>query len=162
MSAAGLLLLPALPAALWAAWSDLARMTIPNRAVLALLAGFALIAPIVLVPGEIGARTLQGAVVLAGAVALWAAGLLGAGDAKFGAVMALYVAPADGAAFALLLSAAMLAAFVLHRGARRVRPLRAVTPGWESWGRREFPMGAALGPALVGYLALSASGGLGA
>ena len=158
MSAAGLLLLPALPVALWAAWSDLARMTIPNRAVLALLAGFVMVAPLVLAPTEIGARTFQGAVVLAGAVALYAAGLLGAGDAKFGAAMALYVAPADAAAFALLLSAVLLAAFALHRGARMVPLVRAAAPGWESWERREFPMGAALGPALAAYLALAATG----
>lgn len=158
MSPAALLLLPALPVALWAAWSDLARMTIPNRAVLALLAGFAVAAPLTLAAPEIGARTFQGAVVLAGGVALYAAGLLGAGDAKFGAAMALYVAPAHAVAFALLLSAALLAAFLLHRGARMVPMVRAATPDWASWERPEFPMGAALGPALAAYLALAALG----
>lgn len=159
MSASALLLVPALPVALWAAWSDLARMTIPNRAVLALLAGFALIAPLVLTPPEIGGRSFQASVVLAGAVALYAAGLLGAGDAKFAAAMALYVAPGDAAAFAALLSAVLLGAFALHRGARALGPVRAATPDWESWRRRDFPMGLALGPALAGYLALAATGG---
>ena len=158
MSSAALLLLPALPAGLWAAWSDLARMTIPNRAVLALLAGFALLAPFVLDPIEIGARTFQAAVVLAGAVALYAAGLLGAGDAKFGAAAALYVAPGDGAAFILLLTVVVTAAFVLHRGARRLAFVRAATPRWESWGRTEFPLGVALGPALAIHLAIASTG----
>ena len=160
MSPAAVLLLPALPVAVWAAWSDLARMTIPNRAVLALLAGFVLLAPMVLSPTEIGARTFQGAVVLAAAVALYAGGALGAGDAKLGAVMALYVAPRDAAAFMLLLAAALIAAFVLHRGLGTVPRVRAATSRWESWGQRDFPMGLALGPALALYLALAAHGSL--
>lgn len=158
MSPSALLLLPALPVAAWVAWSDVARMTIPNRAVLALLAGFALLAPAVLAPAEIGARTFQGSVVLAGGVALYAVGLLGAGDAKFGAAMALYVAPAEVPAFAMLLSAVVVASFALHRGLRALPPVRAATPGWESWGRGDFPLGLALGPALALHLALAAGG----
>ena len=158
MTASAWLLIPALPIGLWAAWSDLARMTIPNRAVLALAGAFALLGPLVLPWPEMGARALQlGGVLLAG-MALNAAGLIGAGDAKFAAAMALYVAPADAAAFLYLLSATLLAAFALHRALRAAPVVRAATPRWESWRRREFPMGLALGPALAAHLALSASG----
>ena len=107
---------------------------------------------------EFGARWLQVAVVLLAGIALNAAGLMGAGDAKFAAAMAAYVAPSDAAPFLYLLSAALVVSFALHRGLRAVPAVRAAAPGWESWGRREFPMGLALGPALVGYLALSAAG----
>ncbi len=155
MSPSAALLLPALPVALWAAWSDLARMTIPNRAVLALAAGFVLVAPLVLTPSEMGLRAVQAGLVLAGAVALHAGGLLGAGDAKFGAAMALYVDRQDAAAFLTILCAVMLVAVGLHRGARALRRVRAAAPGWESWGRSDFPLGAALGPALVVHLALA-------
>ncbi len=158
MSAAAWLLIPALPVGAWAAWSDLARMTIPNRAVLALALGLALLGPLVLPWPEIGARALQAAVVLAAGVAVYAAGLMGAGDAKFAAVMAAYVAPSDAAAFLYLLSFVLVAAFALHRTARAAPMVRAATPGWASWERREFPMGLALGPALAGYLGLSAAG----
>ena len=157
MTPAAVLLIPALPIAAWAAWSDVTRMTIPNRAVIALALAFALLGPLVLPWPEIGARALQAVVVLAVGVALYAARLMGAGDAKFAAVMAAYVAPADGAAFLYLASFVLVAAFALHRAARAVPPLRAATPGWASWERREFPMGLALGPALAGYLALSAA-----
>ena len=160
MTASAWLLVPALPVGLWAAWSDLARMTIPNRAVLALVAAFALAAPLLLPWPEIGARALQLAIVLGAGVTLNAAGLVGAGDAKFAAAMALYVAPADAAAFLSVLSLALLLAFALHRALRAVPPVRAATPGWASWERREFPMGLALGPALAAYLVLSASGAL--
>lgn len=160
MTAAAWLLLPALPIGAWAAWSDLARMTIPNRAVLALAAGFLLLAPLALTAPEIGARALQALAVLALGVVLWAGRLLGAGDAKFGAAMALYVAPSEAAAFLYLLSGVLLAAFVAHRALRAVPQVRMAAPGWASWERREFPMGLALGPALAAYLALSASGAL--
>lgn len=160
MSDAGWLLLPAVPIGAWAAWSDVRRMTIPNRAVLALAAAFALMGPLLLPLPEVGVRALQLAVVLLIGIALNAAGLIGAGDAKFAAAMAPYVAPSDAAAFLYLMSGVLVAAFALHRGARALAPLRAATPDWASWERREFPMGLALGPTLAGYLALKASGAI--
>ena len=160
MSWAAWLLVPALPICLWAAWSDLSRMTIPNRAVLALALAFAAMGPFVLPLPDYGARWLQVAVVLPAGIALYAVGTMGAGDAKFAAAMAAYVAPADAAAFLYLLSVVLVATFALHRGLRSVPAVRAAAPGWESWERREFPMGLALGPALAGYLALSAAGAL--
>ena len=158
MTPAALLLMPALPVGAWAAWSDLTRMTIPNRAVLALALAFAALGPLVLPGPELGARALQAAIVLSAGVALYAARAMGAGDAKFAAAMALYVAPGDAAWFLYFLSFALVAAFALHRGLRAVPLVRAATPGWASWGRREFPMGLALGPALAAYLALEALG----
>jgi prepilin peptidase CpaA len=160
VTASAWLLLPALPIGAWAAWSDLARMTIPNRAVLALAMGFLLVAPVALAPPEIGARVLQAAAVLALGVALWAGRFLGAGDAKFAAAMALYVAPSEAAEFLYLLAGVLLAAFVAHRALRAIPLVRLAAPGWASWERREFPLGLALGPALVAHLALSAAGAL--
>jgi prepilin peptidase CpaA len=70
--------------------------------------------------------------------------------------MALFVAPEHAAQFMMLLSAVVLAAFVTHRAARAMPAVRGAFPTWESWNRQDFPMGLALGAALIFYLALGA------
>lgn len=148
-----LVLLPfSIPIALWVAWSDLAVMKIPNKAVLAMAAvwpiagwlavpfdtwlwGFALLA-IVLVAGFVGN----------------AAGLFGAGDAKFAAAMAPVFAGGDIRLIAALYAACSLAAFAAHRGMRAIPAIRHAAPGWKSWTSPKFPMGLALSGMLVFYL----------
>jgi len=151
-----MLLLPAaFPVCAWVAWSDLARMRIPNRAVLALLVVFLLIGPVVLPWPEYASRWLHLAVVLAVGFALTLARLIGAGDAKFLAAMAPFVDRHDAAFFLLLTAAVLLVAFAAHRLARASPAVRRRVPHWESWSRREFPMGLALGLALPLYLGIS-------
>lgn len=149
-----------LPAAavigIWIAWTDMASMRIPNKAVLALLACFLLIAPSVLPLSEVGWRLLAMVGVLIVGFLLSAAGLVGAGDAKYLAVMAAYVDWADAGAFGIILAAAMVAAFVTHRALRAMGPVRRVTQHWASWTDVKFPLGLALGPALAIYLAMAA------
>jgi prepilin peptidase CpaA len=152
-------LLPATPICLWAAWSDLATMKIPNRAVLALAGVFAVVGLIVLPLPDYAWRWVALAVALLAGFVLSSLGLLGAGDAKLAAAMAPFVAWPDAGRFLMLLAAATLAAFVLHRAARALPAVRARTGHWVSWTRgRQFPMGLALGPALILYLALAAAG----
>jgi prepilin peptidase CpaA len=98
---------------------------------------------------------LHFAVILTIGFVLSLTGGFGAGDAKFAAAMAPFVALGDARLFLALLAAVAIAGFVTHRLARRVALVRAQTPGWISWQRREFPMGLALGPALIFYLALA-------
>ena len=149
----------ALPLCLWVAWSDMRDMRIPNRAVLALLAVFVVIGPLTLPLSVFGWQLLHLAVVLVVGMGLNAAGLLGAGDAKFAAAAAPFVALGDVRFLIALFAATLLAAFLTHRLAGR-SPLRRLAPSWQSWTRRtEFPMGLALGPALAIYLALGASWG---
>ncbi len=157
---AALWLLPfAAPVCLWAAWSDLSTMKIPNRAVLALVGVFAIVGLVALPLPDYGWRWAHLAVILVAGFALSSLRLLGAGDAKFAAAMAPFVALPDAGRFLMLLAAVTLAAFVLHRLLRATPAVRARTEGWESWTRgRQFPMGFALGPALIFYLALAASG----
>ena len=149
-----------LPAAtvigVWIAWTDMASMRIPNKAVLALLACFLLIAPFVLPLPEIGWRLLAMVGVLIVGFLLSASGLLGAGDAKYLAVMAAYVDWADAGVFGIILAAAMVAAFITHRSLRAIGPVRRVTQHWTSWTDVKFPLGLALGPALALYLAMAA------
>ena len=146
----------ATPICLYVAWSDLARMKIPNVAVTALLAGFALIGPLALPLGEYGLRWLHVAGVLLLGFTANALGVLGAGDAKFAAAMAPFVARGDIATVGMIFALVLLAAFAVHRAARAMPAVRGLVPEWESWRRgTHFPLGLALGPTLVIYLALS-------
>ncbi len=150
---AACLLAVALPICIWVALSDMREMRIPNRAVLALAAGFAL-AGLVLLPLDAYLwRWAQLAMVLAAGIILNAVGALGAGDAKFSAAAALYIAPDDLRDILLLFAACLLAGYVVHRTVK-LTPLRRLVPDWQSWetGKR-FPMGFPLAATLVIYLA---------
>ena len=85
-----------------------------------------------------------------------AAGLMGAGDAKFAAAMAPFILREDLFFFAYLFAAVLLAGFTTHRLARRIPAIRTRTPSWQSWERKDFPMGLCLAGALVFYLILGA------
>ena len=140
-----------LPIALWVSWSDMATMKIPNKAVLAQLIVFAVIGLIALPFGEYLWRWAHFGVILVIGFVLSTLGLMGAGDAKYGAAMAPFIALPDAYPFLFLLVGTIIAAFLVHRTARR-SSIRDRFPDWESWTRREFPMGFALAPALVFYL----------
>ncbi|MAQ44523.1 MAG: hypothetical protein CL813_14235 [Confluentimicrobium sp.] len=143
---------------LWVAWSDMARMKIPNRAVLALLLVYAVIGPFVLPLPEYGWRWVHfGAVLLVGFL-MNMLRLIGAGDAKFAAAMAPFVALGDMLLVLYLFAGVLLAAFICHRIARAISAVRRLAPNWESWHRtRDFPMGLALGGTLIAYLAVGAA-----
>lgn len=145
-----------LPICLYVAFTDMAQMRITNQAVI-LLALVFLILGIFLFPMQeylwrIGALL---AVLIVGMI-LNAAGAFGAGDAKFIAAAAPFIALGDLRLVIALFMATLLAAAVAHRGAKHT-PLRRLAPHWESWEKgRKFPMGLALGPALAIYLILGA------
>lgn len=150
------LLIFATPVALWVVWSDLSKMRIPNKAVIALIAVYAVVGAIALPLPVWGWSWLHFAVVLVVGFVLTLTGGFGAGDAKFAAAMGPFIALGDLRLFMVLLGAVVLASFTAHRLLRLVPVLRQATPEWESWQRKEFPMGLALGPALIFYLALAA------
>ena len=146
-----------LPLVIWVSWSDMASMKIPNKAVLATLAVFAVVGLAALPFTDYIWRWAHFAVVIFVGFLLSTGGLVGAGDAKYAAAMAPFIALSDWFAFMILLTAVILAAFVLHR-ATKASPMRARFENWESWTRKEFPMGMALAPALLFYLILGALG----
>jgi prepilin peptidase CpaA len=158
-AAALVFLVATLPVSLWVAWSDMARMKIPNAAVLTLAAIFLVLGPLLLPLADWGWRWLHLLVVLAVGFVLNLGGLVGAGDAKFAAAMAPFVALADAARFLVLFAAVLLAAFATHRGFRALPAVRRLAPGWVSWSRADFPMGLALVGALSLYLGLAAFAG---
>ncbi|WP_210530191.1 prepilin peptidase [Rubellimicrobium arenae] len=156
-------LLGTTPVLAWAALSDLSRLKIPNRAVL-MLAGLFLIGGLMLLPlrswtiEDWGTRWPQLIVVLLVGMALHGAGLLGAGDAKLAAVIMPFVAPLDLVLFLRLCAVVFLLAWGLHTAARWSLGPR-LAPGWVSWSSGpRFPMGIALGGALISYLLMAAAG----
>lgn len=141
---------------LWVTWSDLKYMKIPNKAVLALLAVFVVIGPFVLPLNFFLWQLTHFVIILGVGFGLNMAGMIGAGDAKFAASMAPFIALIDGASFILMMSGVMLVGFGIHRAARTIGPLRRAAPDWVSWESGKFPMGMALGPSLIFYLVLRA------
>ena len=148
-----------IPIAIWVAWSDMATMKIPNKAVAALLVVFVVVGPLAMPFTDYLWRYAHFAVVLAIGFGLNSVRVLGAGDAKFAASMAPFIALSDWLLFMYLLGGVMIAAFIIHR-AVRASSLREKVPHWESWTRREFPMGFALAPSLIMYLLIAFFSGL--
>ncbi|KNG94800.1 prepilin peptidase [Pseudaestuariivita atlantica] len=148
----------AVPIGLYVAFTDLKSMKIRNHAVLALLAVFVVAGVFVLPFGEYLWRFSHLVVLFAIGFVLTAGGIMGAGDAKFMAVAAPFVALGDAVLMLMILATAALAAFAVHRLARATA-LRRLAPDWESWTAEKFPMGFALGPALIAYLGMGAAWG---
>lgn len=144
---------------IWVAWNDMKFMKIPNLAVLALVVVFLVVGLATLPVDEFLRRWLHLAVILLIGFICSTLGLLGAGDAKFAAAMAPFVAWADAAKMLYLLAAVVLAALITHRVLQRSKAFRKLTPDWKSWDNKDFPMGLALGGALIAYLALGVAYG---
>ena len=143
--------------AIWVSWSDMKFMKIPNYAVLAMLLVWLVVGLIAVLLQLLTFQlwlwgwALAAAVLVAGFV-LNAGGAVGAGDAKFAAAMAGVFVTADLGMLAILVCAAMIGALVTHRIARAIPAVRAATPTWESWTRRDFPFGLALAGTLIFYV----------
>ncbi|NHX28376.1 hypothetical protein HA397_31050, partial [Escherichia coli] len=140
--------------ALWVAWSDMKTMLIPNKAVLALFVVFAVVGLVALPFDAYLWRYAHLGVVLVVGFLLNMIGMIGAGDAKFAAAMAPFIALPELPDFATLFAIVLVVTFALHRLARRLPALRNSAPGWESWERKDFPMGLALGVSLFLHLAM--------
>lgn len=129
-------------------------MRIPNYSVVALAVVFLIVGLIALPFADYPWRLLQLVIILLLGMVMNAAGLVGAGDAKFAAAAAPFVHAGDLRLMIVILAANILAAFVTHRIAKH-SPIRKLAPDWESWHRGwDFPMGLALGGTLAIYLIL--------
>jgi prepilin peptidase CpaA len=143
-----------LPICLYVAWTDCRGMRIPNHAVLALAAVFLVVGLVAMPLADWAWRLSHLVVVLVAGMVLNAAGAVGAGDAKFAAAAAPFVALGDLLFMMVLLAATILAAFATHRLVKHTA-LRRLAPDWQSWrSGSDFPMGLALGGTLAIYLAL--------
>ncbi len=149
-----ILLVPVLPIAIWAAFSDLKRMKIPNTSVLAMAAVWPLLGWFVVPtwPLWFWGFALMAIVFVAGFL-LYLTGTFGAGDAKFAAAMAGIFVGGDIGEILLITFVCMVGALVLHRLLRSLPFVRNATPDWESWTRRRyFPFGLALSSIVIFYL----------
>ncbi len=143
----------ALPICIYVAFSDMRDMRIPNQMVVLLFAIFVVVGLIALPFEEYAWRYLHLVVVLIAGIALNAAGVMGAGDAKFAAAAAPFIHLGDVRFLVALFAANLLAAFVSHRIGKHTG-LKKFAPHWESWTNPKFPMGLALGGTLALYLFL--------
>ncbi|WP_299841865.1 prepilin peptidase [uncultured Roseovarius sp.] len=159
-SAEALWFLPfVLPICIWVAWSDLSLMLIRNKAVVTLAVVFLVIGFIALPLPEYPWRLATMVVALVIGMVINAAGLVGAGDAKFIAAAAPFIDPGDAFLLCLIFAANLLAGYTTHRIAKHT-PLRNLAPGWVSWSReKKFPMGFSLGGTLAIYLILGVTYG---
>ena len=149
-----------LPICFYVAFTDMRDMRITNQAVVVLAVVFLIVGLIALPLPVYGMRLLQLVGVLIIGILLNAGGAIGAGDAKFAAAAAPFIAPGDLRLLLLIFSANLLAAFLTHRIAKH-SPLRRVAPNWESWNRGwDFPMGLALGGTLAIYLIMGVRYGM--
>ncbi|MEO9778728.1 MAG: prepilin peptidase [Sedimentitalea sp.] len=143
-----------LPICFYVALTDLRDMRITNQAVLLLAAVFLIVGLFVMPLSTYGTRLLQLGMVLIIGIVLNAAGAVGAGDAKFAAAAAPFVAIGDLRLLIAIFAANLLAAFATHRFVKYT-PLRRVAPDWKSWDVGwKFPMGLSLGGTLAIYLIL--------
>ena len=154
--------LAALPVCLWASYVDLSRLKIPNRSVMA-LAGVYLVLGLALVFladwsfSDWAWRWSHLVVALLVGMLLNAVWLIGAGDAKFAAAAAPFIALSDAVMLLWIFPMALLGCWLLHRLAKHTVG-RRLAPGWVSWesGKR-FPMGIALAVTLLAYLGMAAT-----
>lgn len=142
------------PLCIYVAWNDLRTMKIPTWSTDALAVIFVIVG-IFLMPfwPDYVMRYAHFGIVLVIAMLLNAIGAMGAGDSKFIASAAPFVAYADTGYVLMLLGACMLSGYIVHRLARAIRPIRNLVPDWESWNQgKRFPMGFPLGAAMILYL----------
>ncbi|MCK0169955.1 prepilin peptidase [Aliiroseovarius sp. S1123] len=150
---AAMLFLPlALLVSAWVMWSDMARMKIPNKAVMVLLIGFAVLGFFALDLSTYLWRWSHFALILVLGFLMNAARMLGAGDAKFAAAIAPFVAVQDTFLVLTIFAAMIVVGFTAHRILRRIKPLRELVPDWESWSRRDYPMGLSICLTFLTYL----------
>jgi prepilin peptidase CpaA len=151
-------LIPCLPICIWVAYTDLSAMRIPNKAVIALFAVFVVVGYLVLPSlGEYAWRFAHLGVVLVIGFMLTAFLGVGAGDSKFAAAMAPFVALGDVAEVVTIFCVLVFITFALHRLSRSVAFIRKLAPSWESWTAKKFPMGITLTSTLAVYLGLAAA-----
>lgn len=152
-----------LPIVLWVIWTDFTNMKIPNKAVLALMAVFVVIGYFALPFEEYLWRYAHFAVILVIGFLMTVMIGFGAGDSKFAAAMAPFVALQDLGFFLFIFALTSIIALILHSIMRYTPAIRNRFPDWESFTidadrpfrKRKFPFGLGLAPSLGAYLLIA-------
>ena len=143
------------PLCIYVAWNDLRAMKIPTWSTDALAIVFVVVGFWVMPFSDYLWRYTHFGVVLIVAILANAIGAMGAGDSKFLASAAPFVALDDAGFVLMLLGSGMAAGLAIHRVARSIPAVRNLVPDWESWAeKKRFPMGFPMGAVLIVYLAI--------
>ena len=137
------------PLCIWAAWSDLKFLKIPN--ILSILLGLVfVVSGIFLLPlDEYLWRLLIGVAAVLVGFLIYLSGLIGGGDIKLFAAMLPFITPNELYAFTFLVSITALSGVAAHRV---VGKLGLAPAGWKSWeGGKKYPLGLSLAGALIFY-----------
>ncbi|MGB0497206.1 MAG: A24 family peptidase [Rubricella sp.] len=146
---------------LYATYTDLKDMRIPNIASLILIGIFVVTAPFLFGWSEIGMRLGIAFGVLVITFILNAMGHIGGGDAKLFAAAALFIPPELEGWFPFLLIVGItgVVALLVHRRAQASVYVQARAGHWRSFTeKKHFPYGIAISLGLILYLALSLIG----
>lgn len=155
--AAQMFLVPMVPLCLFVMWDDLAHLRIRNTVVLITLGSFVAVGLWVLPWTYVAVQLAIAAAVLVFTFGLFAAGVMGGGDAKYIAAIVPFIDwKPDWALAVILFCASTVGCLVLHRVARALGAAR-LAPNWASWtsGKR-FPLGFPLGVMMLVYLGIAA------
>ncbi len=137
------------PFCLWAAWSDLKFLKIPNILSILLAVSFVVVGIFVLPFEDYLWRLFVGVAAFTIGFVIYLSGAIGGGDIKFIAAMLPFVAWADLLSFMFLISIMSLAGVAIHK---LVGKLKLAPKGWKSWNSgRKFPFGFSLAGALLYY-----------
>ncbi len=141
------------PFCIYATWTDLKFLKIPNIVPLSLVLVFIVVAPFVLTFEEYWRSLLYGLIALLISLVLFAARLVPGGDLKFTTAIIPFVNTGELISFAMFVSLCAILAVFTHLvfGWIGLAPKH-----WASWGKggwkRRFPVGFALSGALIVYL----------
>jgi len=148
-------LLPVAVICILCAHSDLSRMKLPNKYVIALALTYVIVGPFALSFEQYLWGFAHGVVMyIFGMFAFNYMGV-GAGDGKFAAAMSMFIPLRDAAPVVILFAGFILGAFAVHRLARAVPAIRKATPDWASWTHKKFPVGLALTGTFIAYLLIA-------
>lgn len=149
----------AAPFTLWAAWSDVRTMRIPNEISIYTGLAFILVMPFFLSYESYGFRIAVGGWVLVAGFVLNALGLLGGGDAKFATVMAPFVTPGQYIYLLMAYLASILVCFAMLKLLQLIAARQGILQDWKSFSSgRKFPMGLPIAVTMLVYLAANAAG----
>jgi len=142
------------PFCIYATWSDLKFLKIPNIVPVSLVIMFIITGPFLLPVGEYGTRLLYGFIALMISLVLFAIRVAPGGDLKFTTALIPYVATTELLSFAMFVSLAALMAVFTHMVFGWVGLAPKDWASWQGGGwRRRFPVGYALSGGVLTYLA---------
>ena len=143
-----------LPFCIFAAWSDLKFLKIPNIVPVSMVLIFIVVGPFVLPFTEYKLSLLYGLIALLLSLVVFAAKIVPAGDLKYTTAIIPYVNTGELLNFVMFLSLCSLLAVLIHSIVGRLGLGPASWASWQESGRkRRFPFGFALSGALITYLA---------